>query len=188
MSACRATSGYVLISTCDHVGAHYDCFDEVVHILRGCAYCDHNDEEDPHTFDSNGICTLCGYERVSTFSISVPESFEHGSVTCDKETADEGYELETLTVSTVDGSEPSGAPLRANVDVIPGDEPGTITFVMPAAPVTVNATFKETVITVITDINSAKSKTGQRYNVLGQPVGNDYKGIVIEDGKKLIVR
>ena len=59
---------------------------------------------------------------------------------------------------------------------------------MPAAPVTVTATFKEPVVTGITDINAAKPKTGQRYNLMGQPVGKDYKGIVIEDGKKLIVR
>jgi len=36
--------------------------------------------------------------------------------------------------------------------------------------------------------DSAKSKTGQRYNLMGQPVGNDYKGIIVEDRKKLIVR
>ena len=36
--------------------------------------------------------------------------------------------------------------------------------------------------------DSAKSKTGQRYNLMGQPVGKDYKGIFVEDGKKLIVR
>ena len=203
VSACRATSGYVLISPCDHAGAHYDCFDEVVHILRGCIYCDHNDEEDPHTFGSDDICTLCGYQRVTTFAISVPESFEHGTVTCDKAeaaegetvtltvTPDEGYELDVLTVTTVE-SEPSGAPLRAprraSVDVTPGDEPNTYSFAMPAAPVTINATFKETIITGINGINAAKPKTGQRYNVLGQPVGKDYKGIVIEDGVKRVIK
>lgn len=30
--------------------------------------------------------------------------------------------------------------------------------------------------------------SGQRYNLMGQPVGKDYKGIVIEDGKKVIVK
>ena len=28
----------------------------------------------------------------------------------------------------------------------------------------------------------------QRYNLMGQPVGDDYKGIVIEDGKKILVK
>ncbi len=31
-------------------------------------------------------------------------------------------------------------------------------------------------------------RNGIRYNVMGQPVGKDYKGLVIEDGKKMIVR
>lgn len=143
-------------------------------------------------------------ETPATFAISLPESFEHGMVTCDKETAaegeivtltvtpDNGYELETLVIATVDANEPSGAPLlaprRANVDFIPGDEPNTYTFEMPAAPVTVNATFKETTITGVEDINAAQPKTGKRYNLMGQPVGKDYKGIVIEDGKKVIVK
>lgn len=35
---------------------------------------------------------------------------------------------------------------------------------------------------------TVKAKTGQRYNMMGQPVGKDYKGLVIEDGVKMIVR
>lgn len=42
--------------------------------------------------------------------------------------------------------------------------------------------------TRVEDINSAKLKSGQRYNLMGQPVIKDYKGIVIEDGQKIIVR
>ncbi len=42
--------------------------------------------------------------------------------------------------------------------------------------------------TGIEEISTAKPKTGQRYNLMGQPVGNDYKGIVIEDGRKIIMR
>ena len=137
-----------------------------------------------------------------SFAINLPSEFEHGTVECDKETADygetvtltvkpdDGYELESLIVSTVDGEPsdaPMRAPLRANVDVTSGEN-GTYTFEMPAAPVTVNATFKETIVTGVADINAAKPKTGQRYNMMGQPVGKDYKGIVIEDGRKIIVR
>lgn len=139
-----------------------------------------------------------------SYAISLPESFEHGTVTADKETAavgetvtltvtpDQGYELESLTIETVDAGEPSGAPLLAPrkvvVDVTPGDEPNTYTFAMPAAPVTVSATFKETTITGVEDINMAKTKTGKRYNLMGQPVGKDYKGVVIEDGRKILVK
>ncbi|MBR5030332.1 MAG: hypothetical protein IKX63_04420 [Muribaculaceae bacterium] len=95
--------------------------------------------------------------RYMTYSITLPESFENGMVTCDKESAtegetvtltvtpDNGYELETLTVTTVDAT--LGAPIRANVDLTEGEN-GTYTFDMPAAPVTINATFKETTVTV----------------------------------------
>lgn len=41
--------------------------------------------------------------------------------------------------------------------------------------------------TGIEEIN-ASAKSGQRYNLMGQPVGNDYKGIVIENGKKILVK
>lgn len=46
----------------------------------------------------------------------------------------------------------------------------------------------ESTSTGVIDINTAQPKTGQRYNMMGQPVGNDYKGIVIEAGRKIIVR
>ncbi len=43
--------------------------------------------------------------------------------------------------------------------------------------------------TNIVELNETnKPKIGQRYNLMGQPVGKDYKGIVIEDSKKIIVR
>lgn len=134
---------------------------------------------------------------VPTFAITLPESFEHGTVTCDKTTAtvgeivtltvtpDQGYELETLTVTTVDAT--SVAPLRANVDLTPGEN-GTYTFAMPAAPVTVSASFKESNPTGVENLNIDNSKSSQRYNMMGQPVGKDYKGVVIENGKRIIVR
>ena len=135
------------------------------------------------------------------FAITLPESFENGSVTCDKTeaaegetvtltvTPDDGYELETLTVATVD-VEPSGAPLRlrgGSLELTPGEN-GTYTFQMPAAPVAVTATFREAIATGVEDINVAPAKSGQRYNLMGQPVGKDYKGIVIEDGKKRVIK
>ncbi|MBR3100667.1 MAG: hypothetical protein IKH19_02815 [Muribaculaceae bacterium] len=135
-------------------------------------------------------------------AINVPESFENGMVTSDKEAAsigetvtltvtpDEGYELENLTVTFTPEDEPSGAPLRlrgGNVELTPGDN-GTYTFEMPAAPVTVSATFREAIATGVENINVATAKRGQRYNLMGQPVGNDYKGIVIEDGRKRVIK
>ena len=139
--------------------------------------------------------------QIATFAISLPESFEHGTVTCDKQTAyegetvtltvtpDNGYELETLTVTFTNEDEPSGAPLRlrgGTVELTPGEN-GTYTFEMPAAPVAVNAAFKKTKVTGLNDIDAAQPRSGQRYNRLGQPVGKDYRGIVIEDGRKIYV-
>ena len=40
----------------------------------------------------------------------------------------------------------------------------------------------------IVEINSEKVADGIIYNLAGQPVGPDYKGIVIENGKKIFVK
>ena len=44
------------------------------------------------------------------------------------------------------------------------------------------------VVTAIENLTVPESSSGQRYNILGQPVGPDYRGIVIQNGKKVIVR
>ena len=126
------------------------------------------------------------------FAITLPESFENGSVTCDKTEAAEG-ETVTLTVTPDDGYELenlSAPVLRlrgGSLELTPGEN-GTYTFQMPAAPVTVSATFKETTVTGLIDLDAARLKSGQRYNLMGQPVSRDYKGIVIEDGRKRVIK
>ena len=156
------------------------------------------------TFVSSYNASLIHLTVVSPLlAINVPESFEHGMVTCDKEAAsigetvtltvtpDNGYEIETLTVTFSPEAEPSGALIRlrgGSVDIIPGTDLNTFTFEMPAAPVYVNATFKEATVTGVQDLNAAQPRSGQRYNLMGQPVGDDYKGIVIQDGKKFVVK
>ena len=178
-------------------------FAVTVKIVDGQAFTDGENIYDSTTpSDVLWALTNVTLRPVATFAISLPESFEHGTVSCDKQTAyegqtvtltvkpDNGYELETLTVTFTNENEPSGSPLRlqgGSLELTPGEN-GIYTFAMPAQPVTVNATFKETTITGVEDINAAQPKSGQRFNVMGQPVGKDYKGIVIEDGKKLIVR
>lgn len=127
---------------------------------------------------------------------------ENGSVTADKEKAapgetvtltvkpNEGYELKSIAVETVDAVVPSDiSRLRgAQVDVVPGETDNTYKFVMPDSPVNVTATFKKWYPTAIEEINVNESKNGKRYNLMGQPVGRDYKGVVIENGKKIIVK
>ena len=40
----------------------------------------------------------------------------------------------------------------------------------------------------VEDINAAQPRSGQRYNLMGQPVGKDYKGVVVEDGQKRVIK
>ncbi len=127
------------------------------------------------------------------YAVNIGTGIENGTVVADKQsatqgetvtltvTADNGYELETLTVSTVEGE-------RASVSTTEGTEPGTYAFEMPAAAVNVTATFKDITYTGVAELNIDTPRNGKRYNLMGQPVAKDYKGIVIEDGKKLMIR
>ena len=49
-------------------------------------------------------------------------------------------------------------------------------------------TVAESESTSVQSIDIAAKPHSRRYNLMGQPVGSDYKGIVIEDGKKIIVK
>ena len=111
-------------------------------------------------------------------------------------TVDDGYELESLIATIADNpARPSGAPAMKTlgegiIELTPGDEPGTYTFEMPEAAVDVHATFAKQ---VPTDINGVINDPrfphdGRRYNLLGQPVGPDYRGVVIQNGQKFFVR
>ena len=57
---------------------------------------------------------------------------------------------------------------------------------IPANPTTL--TLKVTDATGIEDVTIARPTDNRRYNIMGQPVGEDYKGIVIMNGQKMIVR
>ena len=136
------------------------------------------------------------------WAITIP-TMEHGTVTCEQSHAytneqvtitvvpENGYELESLTISSDadaggnPSNSPAFAPRRASVDYTAGEN-GTYTFAMPPGNITLNATFTESSPTGIDDIDAAKRRQGVRYNVLGQPVGEDYQGIVIENGKKIM--
>ena len=73
-------------------------------------------------------------------------------------------------------TEGNGAPRRVKVD------DSNYHDNMEIMPYSVN------IVTGVEDIAVPYAKPGQRYNVLGQPVGSDYKGVVIENGQKKIVR
>ena len=106
-------------------------------------------------------------------------------------TPDCGYELESLTYTYRPNT--SGAFFTIENNRIDH---------MPATDITVSAQFKTVAAniangsvtikdgktTAITDMGANVPGSGQRYNLMGQPVGPDYRGTVIVDGKKLIVR
>lgn len=90
------------------------------------------------------------------WDVTVGDNIEHGTVTCEKDwaytneivtitfTPYQGYVLVTPTVTIASGDGQGGT-----IQLIAGEEPGTYTFKMPAAPVIVSATFT----TVIGDVN-----------------------------------
>ena len=43
-------------------------------------------------------------------------------------------------------------------------------------------------VTAISTVKAVKAEAGVRYNLAGQKVGNGFKGVVIENGKKLVVK
>ena len=72
----------------------------------------------------------------------------------------------------------------SNGDLVDNGD-GTWTLTVTAEDVTITV---DDTPTGVTTVNADAAKSGRRYNLMGQPVGKDYKGIVIEDGKKVIVR
>lgn len=137
------------------------------------------------------------------WDIYISASIVNGNVTCEPTkpytnetvtltvTPDLGYELESLTVEIIDESQPSGAAMlqqRGTPIVVTEGDNGTFTFKMPPASVVVNATFKNGIPTSVSDLNINQQRNGTRYNLMGQPVGDDYKGIVIENGVKKVIR
>ena len=65
------------------------------------------------------------------------------------------------------------------------NEDGTWRLTMPAGNVTISI---KPVPTAIDAIGDDATRNGQRYDLQGRPVGPDYRGIYIQDGRKYIVR
>ena len=103
-------------------------------------------------------------------------------------TPNDGYELQSITVTTVDDQDETlaGAPRMAshNIELTKTDEL-TYTFVMPASTVNVNATFKLQSTTAIDGIHT-DGLQGLRYvNPMGQVSDRPFKGInIVIDGVK----
>ncbi len=138
-------------------------------------------------------------------AIAVSTGIENGTVEADKElcnfytgdrlvtltvTPDEGFALKEISVTMgQEGNEPQGiAPLKrgGNGITVTKIDDSTYYFDMPDADVTVNATFESS--TGIESINVDGGSDAARYNVNGQRVSRDYRGIVIENGRKRMVK
>lgn len=63
---------------------------------------------------------------------------------------------------------------------------GTWTLTMPAEGDDVTISTVQ-IPTSVTDVNADAPSGSRRYNLMGQPVGSDYKGIVIEAGRKRVI-
>ena len=80
---------------------------------------------------------------------------------------------------------PANTTFVASAGTLTDNNDGTWTLTMPEGEVTISIYDPPTGITHLEHKQTGK---GTRYNLMGQPVGSDYKGIVIENGRKIIVR
>lgn len=150
------------------------------------------------TMPAQDVILVAEFELVS-YAINIPPT-ENGTVTANPTqanmgetvtltvTPNDGYELQSITVTTVDDQDETlaAAPRMAshNIELTKTDEL-TYTFVMPASTVNVNATFKLQSTTAIDGIHT-DGLQGLRYvNPMGQVSDRPFKGInIVIDGDK----
>ena len=83
--ACRAESGYVLVSECEH-SFTYSEYDYQHHFRSTCPYCNISSDYDFHTYGSDGhTCTLCGFNASDPKTLTFYEANAGGT----------GYEVTT---------------------------------------------------------------------------------------------
>lgn len=103
----------------------------------------------------------------------------------------EQYQLDNISVTRVhDGSTPQGiSSLKRAGEAIPLTkiDDSTYSFEMPDGDVAVSASFTPNIPTAIDRIDADRDSNSVRYNLMGQPVGRDYRGIVIENGQKRVI-
>lgn len=137
--------------------------------------------------------------------IDIDANIQHGSVEMDYNACpigesrpfsvyvypDQDYELDELKVSIIDDStqDTEVHSPRNNIEVtVTKISQHEYSFNMPDADVSITATFKEILPTGVVDLNADTNRSKKRYNLMGQPVSKDYHGIVIEDGRIIIVK
>ena len=90
---------------------------------------------------------------------------------------DEGYELGSFSVETVEAEQPSGL-RRASVPTTQEDE-DTYSFKMPGEPIAINVTFQESTVTAINDLRAAGYEGEVYVDVMGRVSTHPFKGINI---------
>lgn len=140
-------------------------------------------------------------------AIDIAEGIENGSVEIDQNACpigeakqfkvyvypDQDYELNEIKVyinndNSTQHNNSLIAPRDNNEVPITKDGEHEYSFEMPNASVIITASFKEITPTGVIDIDTVAPSSNKRYNLMGQPVDENYKGIIIIDGKKLIIK
>jgi hypothetical protein len=141
------------------------------------------------TATSDQYLNKTGDPRWIAYTVTIAEGIENGTVVPDKTTAAEGDEI-TLTITPAEGYELDAITVTgvtSDIAVIVTDGK----FTMPADAVSVNATFKEATATGISSIENGQltiDNDAPAYNLAGQKVSNSYKGVVIKNGRKVVIK
>ena len=125
---------------------------------------------------------------VGSYSITVDENIENGTVKADAPYAAVGTEIKVTATPAADYE------LETLYYEIEGDngiyEITDGKFDMPNGNVTIKATFKSTA-TGISSIENGQltiDNDAPAYNLAGQKVSNSYKGVVIKNGRKVVIK
>lgn len=171
-------------------------------VEKGVAVCSNSDYESMMNSDWTSAANaaqacLPGKTLTSSSSENLFETDADFAENCTNLISDNGITLigdagETLPVTSVLGALSGTSTDNSTYTVIDGELVELIeryiTYSFESITVIYTKAELESTVTGVEDINVATAKRGQRCNLMGQPVGKDYKGIVIEDGKKRVIK
>ena len=171
-------------------------------VEKGVAICSNSDYDPMINTDwtsaaNAGQACLPGKTLTSSSSVNLFETDADFAENCTDLISGNGITIigdagETLPVTSVLGVLSSTSTDNSTYTVIDGELVELIdrylTYSFESVTVIYTKAEFESTVTGVEDINVATTKRGQRYNLMGQPVAGDYKGIVIENGKKRVIK
>ena len=121
------SSNWVFIEVCDHPGATYTVSSltpTLGHVMH-CTACDMDEKVEPHTYDSNGKCTVCGYTGTN-YTISFGSNEGTGEMNSESVVPGSAYTLPACGFTAPEGkifagwlignsTEPKGAGYKITV-------------------------------------------------------------------------